>query len=375
MPTKNKKTKTKPRAKVAKKSAKKVIKKRVKTGKSKTPSLVLKKSHYNPIISPHGHHESWEGFQTFNPGTLIIEDKIHFLYRAIGSDGMSRLGYAASNNGLSIDERLSYPVFTHETKGRSFNVFSYFSGGSWGGAEDPRIVRVGQEDKLYMTYTACNGDLRVGLTSIKVDDFLNKEWNWESPVLLSPPNQLHKNWLLFPEKINGKYAFLLSIVPEIEISYFDDLDFDGSSFINSTRGFGPIKNNLNKRSWDKWVRGAGPVPLKTKHGWLVFYHAMDNDWSKYKVGAMLLDLNNPAKVIARAKAPVLTPSEEYEHNGFKGGVVYASGAVVKDGELLVYYGAADSCVCVAHIDSDEFIDALIKHKEPKLKLENIKLKA
>lgn len=337
---------------------KKQLKKRKSTA---VQDLVLKKHHLNPIISPRKDN-SWDGWQTFNPGVVMLNNKIHFLYRAIGGDGLSRLGYAASDDGYSINERLSEPVYEHNVKQRTFNVFSYFSGGSWGGGEDPRIVRVDNEDRIYMTYTACNGDLRVALTSIKIDDFINKRWLWKRPILLSPPGEVHKNWVIFPEKINGRYAILHSMNPEIKIEYLDSLDIDDDKHIKSYHGGKP-----RKQCWDKWIRGAGPVPIRTKYGWLVFYHAMDNDWGKYRVGAMLLDINDPTKIISRAKAPILEPSEHYENHGFKGGVVYASGAVVKEGTLMVYYGGADSYICLAHTDFDEFVDNLYRNKEPKLR--------
>lgn len=327
----------------------------------KVSALALKKNAANPILAPRREYD-WEAWQTFNPGAVLLDDTVHFLYRAVGVDGISRLGYAFSSDGFHIDGRLSFPIYEHEAGERSRTIFSYSSGGSWGGAEDPRIVRVGEEDVLYMIYTAVSGDLRVGLVSISVDDFLNKRWNkWNSPVVISPSGEVHKNWVIFPEKIHGQYAILHSINPEISIAYFDRLDFDGATHIKSRHGGAPRISG-----WDKWVRGAGATPIKTKHGWLVFYHAMDNDWSKYKVGAMLLDLHDPTKVLARAQRPVLTPSEYYEHNGFKGGVVYVSGAVVKGDELLVYYGASDSYVCVAHANFNEFVEALKNEKQPKL---------
>lgn len=324
----------------------------------------------NPIISPKPENK-WESWQTFNPGVILLDNKIHFLYRAIGEDGISRFGYAASNDGFHIDERLSYPVYEHQVGQRpSFNIFSYFSGGSFGGSEDPRIVRVDDEDVLYMTYTACDQGLRIALTLIKVNDFLNKKWKWRQPVLISPPGEVHKNWVIFPEKINGKYAILHSINPEILIDYFDDLNFDGKTFIKSY-----YDGKLRKKCWDSWIRGAGAPPIKTKYGWLVFYQAMEgHDFSKYKVGAMLLDLNDPTKILLRSKEPVLEPSEFYENVGFKSGVVYVTGAVVKDGLLLVYYGSADSYVCVASAPFEEFVEALIKEVKPKLKVKTLKKK-
>ena len=213
-----------------------------------------------------------------------------------------------------------------------------------------------------MTYTACGNGLRIALTSIGVNDFLNKRWEkWTTPFFLSPPDKVNKNWVIFPEKIKGRYAILHSINPEVSIAYLDNLDFSRQPYIESR-----YSNEPRKNCWDKWVRGVGPVPIKTKYGWLIFYHAMDNDWSKYKVGAMLLDLDDPTKVLCRSKEPVLEPSEHYENNGFKSGVVYASGAVVKNGELLVYYGGADSCVCVASASMDKFLDALRKNIKPTL---------
>lgn len=331
-------------------------------------ALVFVKSKQNPIISP-TQTNNWESWQTFNPGAVLLNDTVHFLYRAIGNDGISRFGYASSEDGFLIGERLTSPVYENKIYERSFNIFSYCSGGSWGGAEDPRLVRVGDEDILYMMYTACDCDLRVALTSIRVDDFLHKRWKWKRPVLISPPGEVHKNWVLFPEKINGRYAILHSINPDIAIAYLDSLDFDRLTPILSFHGGKPRKN-----CWDKWVRGVGAPPIKTQYGWLVFYHAMDDDWSKYKVGAMLLDLKDPTRVLARTIEPVLEPSEGYENNGYKAGVVYVSGAVVKNGELLVYYGAADSYVCVAHANFEKFVEALQKQKQPKLRGKTVKIK-
>lgn len=345
-------------------------KKDVSKKKKAVKTATLMRFEENPIISSKTEN-SWEAWQTFNPGAILLNDKVHFLYRAIGEDGLSRFGYAASNDGFYIDDRLSYPIYEHQTGQRpSFNVFSYFSGGSFGGAEDPRIVRVNEEDTLYMTYTACDEGLRVALASIKVNDFLNKRWNWKPPVLISPPGEVHKNWVIFPEKINGKYAILHSINPEILIDYFDDLNFNGRTYIKSY-----YNSKIRKNCWDSLVRGVGAPPLKTKYGWLVFYQAMEEcDFSKYKVGAMLLDFNDPTKILSRSREPVLEPNEFYENVGFKPGVVYVTGAVVKDDSLLVYYGGADSYVCVASAPFEEFVEALVKETKPKLKVKTLKKK-
>ena len=323
----------------------------------------------NPIISPR-EENNWENWQTFNPAAISLNNKIHFLYRAIGNDGVSRFGYAASDDGLEIKDRLDFPVYEHysssdfDITSSVLNSLSYFSGGSFKGAEDPRIVRIDNEDTLYLIYTALDNGIRVGLTSIKLNDFLNKNWKWRKTKLISPPNEIHKNWVIFPEKINNKYAILHSLSPEISITYLDDLEFKNSTYLKSYYN-GQIKSSKNQ--WESWLKGVGPIPLKTKYGWLIFYHALEkNDFGKYKIGAMILDLNDPTQIIARANKPVLEPDANYENNGYKPGIVYASGAVVKDDNLLVYYGGSDSYVCVAYANFEEFLDSLIKQQAPRL---------
>jgi predicted GH43/DUF377 family glycosyl hydrolase len=329
---------------------------------------ILSRFEGNPIISPNPQND-WESWQTFNAGAIILNGKVHFLYRAIGSDGISRFGYANSRDGFHIDERLPNPVYEHPlvNNNHNFTIYSYASGGSWGGAEDPRITRVENEDKLYVTYTACDNGLRVALTSIKVEDFLSKKWNWKKTVMISPPGEINKNWVIFPKKINGKYAILHSITPKILISYFDNLDFDGKTFISSEyepRVLLP-KKYREKRRYEKeipeiWMKGVGPPPIETKYGWLIFFHTVEE--GKYVIRAMITKLKQPEDVVCISKSPVLKPMKTYENQGFKPGIVYASGAVVKDNTLMLYYGASDNYVCVATANLDEFLEDLIGGK-------------
>jgi len=113
------KIKTVKKAVTAKK--KPTLKKKVQK-KVKKKFLVLTKLQENPIISPKPEND-WEAWQTFNPGVVLLNNKVHFLYRAIGEDGISRLGYAVSSDGFAVDERLPYPVYEHKTKERVFNPF------------------------------------------------------------------------------------------------------------------------------------------------------------------------------------------------------------------------------------------------------------
>lgn len=338
---------------------------------------ILEKYYGNPIIEPRM-HEAWEGEGTFNPGAFQDEDgAVHLFYRAIGRDGISRVGYARSLDGRHVDKRLSYPIFepsfgygipdSTSLEPRRYFPSYYTSGGGWSGAEDPRIVRIG--DRIYMTYVAFEGwnSVRIALTSISVQDFKKGLWKWKKPILISPPDKVNKNWLLFPEKINGKFAILHSIVPEIMVEYVDDLD--QMDVIKSSRKEGPQPGR--EYFWDNRLRGAGPPPVKTDIGWLLLYHATDKyDPGKYKLGAMILDPDDPTKVLYRSNHPILSPDMHYENNG-KPGVVYASGATIKNKNLFVYYGGADRVVCVAQTPLKKFLNYMTTGKPRDYELEEV----
>ncbi|MFA5652354.1 MAG: hypothetical protein WC933_03235, partial [Candidatus Paceibacterota bacterium] len=322
----------------------------------------LSRHHKNPVISPKVvNGKEWMAEGVFNPAAIVIKDKTHLLFRAVGTDGISRVGYASSNDGLHFDELHPEPVFylkrSHFGNGKMVDKYDpvmYPSGGSWGGCEDPRLVKV--DDKIYMTFNAFDGwdFIRVGYTSIKEEDFAKCKWNWSKPKLISPHGEIHKNWVIFPEKINGKFAILHSLTPDVQIDYIDKLEnlSSGKEKIKSKYG-----RKVPRRMWDTWVRGAGPPPIKTDDGWLIFYHAISaEEPSKYKLGAMLLDLENPKKIIARSSAPVLLPDMWYENEG-KPGIVYACGATIKDDTLFIYYGGGDKFVCVASVPFKEFMDS------------------
>ena len=328
-----------------------------------TIKCIIHKADCNPLITPNAANV-WECCGTFNPAVVNIDDVVHILYRAVGGDGGSVLGYAKSRNGINIDERLSYPVyrptgeFELKVNKNPEPTFPYSSGSSyecWGGCEDPRLAKI--EDTLYMIYTAFNGihPPCVSLTSIKVDDFLNKKWHkWKKPVLVSPKNQMNKNWVIFPEKIKGKYAILHSITPNIQIEYLDDLEFKENPNIKSI--YIPVKK---KGVWDTVVRGAGSTPLRIDEGWLVFYHAInEKEPGRYKIGAMILDYNDPTKILYKSSFPIIEPDRKYENEGYKGGIVYTCGAVIKGEEIILYYGGADTVVCAASCNLKKFIQQI-----------------
>jgi ssDNA-binding Zn-finger/Zn-ribbon topoisomerase 1 len=169
----------------------------------------------------------------------------------------------------------------------------------------------------------------------------------------------------YQKKINGKFVIFHRVFPNILIDFVENLDFD-----DKTRwliGQYKIPTRALSSDWDSLKVGCGPPPLKTKAGWLLIYHAVGaNDESRYKIGAMLLDLKDPTKVLARTRNPILEPVERYENEGCKSGVVYPCGAVIINDRLFVYYGGADMVVCVASTKLNNFLEELAtNHKELK----------
>ena len=363
---------------------KKVVKKRVVRNRGRLASTVkkrgkrkplhLRRSIKNPIIDPVP-SSYWESEAVFNPGAVMHGGRVHLFYRALGPDGISRIGYASSKDGIHFDERYPHPVYIPETatevKKHSpytsparlhYDRTLYPSGGGWGGCEDPRAVKIG--DCIYVTFNMFNGwsSIRIGLISIDVNDLEQGRWNWGPIIYLSPPDGRHKNWALFPEKIGGKYALFHNLYDNdpnrVRIEYLDDLEEPIESFDSPDPQLLPDR----ELAWHNRTRSIGPPPVRTRYGWLVFYHAMDkNDPGRYKLGALLLDLEEPTRVLYRSNYPILEPDLWYE-NDWKPGIIYASGAVVKDGTLFIYYGGGDKHIGVAQTNLDEFVQKLMKNE-------------
>lgn len=375
-----KKPTKKPTKKIVKKNKKKVIKKSTK----KKVELKLKRSKLNPIMSPTPYH--WESQAVFNPAAIVSGGRVHLFYRALGNDGVSRIGYASSKDGVNFDIRMTYPVYVAESLQEAkkhwpftsparlvYDPQRYQSGGGWGGCEDPRAVVI--DGVVYMTFNMFNGwhSMRVGVTSIKEEDLLAKKWLWNNFTYLSHPGDRQKNWVLFPEKINGKFALFHNLdkgnPKKVYIAFMNELGIEEAPKGSDAPDPQLLPNH--EVAWHNRTRSASAPPIKTKDGWLLLYHAMDkNDGGRYKVGAMLLDLKDPEKVLYRAPAPILEPDLWYE-NDYKPGIVYASGAVVKDGKLLVYYGGGDKYIGVASIELKELLDDLKKNKAIHLKKEKV----
>jgi len=305
----------------------------------------LKKYKKNPIISPKPNHK-WEEKYTFNPGAIYEGGKFYIVYRAMDRRNKSVLGYASSKDGFTIDERLEEPIYTPR-EGFEIRAEDGFSG-----CEDPRLVKI--DNKIYMFYTAYDGinPPSVALTSIKTKDFLAKKWNWTKPKLISPLRKFNKNACVFPEKINGKYAILHRINNSIDFHYADNLNFEKCELCEETNWARPRKGR-----WDSKKVGITGPPVKTKHGWLLIYHGV-SDNGTYRLGAMLLKLNDPEEIIARTEKPILAPSEKWEKEGQVNNVVFSCGVVLLKDTLYVYYGGADKKIGVATVKLKKIIREL-----------------
>lgn len=317
----------------------------------------------NPILKPILKHK-WESKMVFNPAVVYKDSKVHLIYRARGDDKLnglliSRLGYAIfKDDGVTLEKRYEKPVFEPT---------------EWyepAGCEDPRITQI--DGKYYLLYTAYSGietdpflgTERVNIAVATTTDFLN--WHKEG-LLLPEVSKPEKNGVLFPEKINGYYVCYYRIEPHIYVAYSKTLIhpvWRGHRKVFSTR----------KGMWDSEKIGAGAPPIKTDLGWLFIYHGVDRkgpvrtsiktgfgtiDYDRtYRLGMMLIDKNDPEKVLFRPKRWILEPKETYEKNGMIPNVVFTCGvAVIKD-KLFVYYGGADTVIGLATCKMDDLLKAI-----------------
>jgi predicted GH43/DUF377 family glycosyl hydrolase len=303
---------------------------------------MLKRFKENPILSPITTHP-WESYMAYNAAVLYEEGKFHIVYRAQGvKTGTSRFGYASTKDGFHIDSRLEEPIFLPDPLNDLERT-----------VEDPRLVKI--EDKIYLSYTAVGniprvgwGSIQIAMTSINADDFLAHRWNWGKRIYPFPGVD-NKHICLFPEKINSKWVMYHRIPPHIWVAYSDDLvNWKNCSIVMQPQ-----------EEWEYLKIGGGAPPIKLDEGWLVIYHAVDAN-IHYRLGAALIDLNNPEKVIARTKKPILQPEEEYERKGAVPNVVFTCGASVVDDTLFLFYAGADTVVCVATCKVKELLDSMEK---------------
>ena len=310
--------------------------------------ITLERAPENPILKPIPEH-SWESKYVFNPTAIYEDGKVHIIYRAMGEEEISVLGYASSTDGVNIEERLSKPIYIPREDFEKRRKLGY------SGCEDPRITKIG--NKFYICYTAHDGDdpTQIALSSINVSDFLEKKWNWSKPKIISCPERNDKNACVISEKINNQYVFFHRIGGCIWIDFESSLSFKEGNWLGGKPLMFP-----NPKGWDSEKIGIAGPPIKTKEGWLLIYHALSRQDKKYRLGAVLLDLENPDKIISKLDYPILEPETEYEKKGLRPDTVFSCGSVVIKNRLFVYYGAADQVTCVASTDLDKLIKAFFQ---------------
>jgi predicted GH43/DUF377 family glycosyl hydrolase len=313
-------------------------------------TVAVTRSKCNPVLTSRWDHP-WERMGVYNPGVFQDGDNLHVVYRGQDNSGTSFFGLATfSAETEQLLDREPEPIYSPR---ESFEEKAYERGNS--GCEDPHLTLI--DDKVYMLYTAYRGDRppRVALTSILLSDFRSKKWSeWTKAVLISPPGIADKDACLFPDKIRNKYVTIHRIEPDIVFDYRDDLNFDGvSNWLQSQAFITPRKD-----SWEGVKIGANTPPLKTSEGWLILYHGVATSDNQYRLGAMLLDLGDPSRIIGRSVDPLLEPEEGYERFGQVRNVVFPCGVGQLNDKLFIFYGGADSCTCLATLSLSQLISQL-----------------
>ncbi len=348
--------------------------------------MIIKKWKNNPILEP-VRHSDWEGAQVRNPAVVIHAGKIHLLYTAAGDIDLEHklfIGHAVSSDGFNFERVDEQPFITPSS--------SEFEGFDAGGVEDPRAVKI--DGTIYISYCARAIPCWNYAQGERLENPPTQGYTWtknyrRGGLIASKDLKSYKrlgpittddhydcNIILFPEKINGKYVMMhrpsgwegtdWGASPDskagINICFSDDLvNWEHDQLLASPQF-----------SWETKIGGAAP-PVKTDKGWLVLYHAVetppsDGSWHHlyrfcYRAGVMLLDLEDPTRIIARAPEYILEPETPYEKFGTVNNVVFPTGNVVVGDELFIYYGAADTVCCAAAVKIKDMLDYILKFRK------------
>jgi beta-1,2-mannobiose phosphorylase / 1,2-beta-oligomannan phosphorylase len=314
------------------------------------------------IIAPEKDYQA-----KFNPGMIRVNDEVHMLYRfcekkskwhgkSIDWSELQRgssfiespyekncINYAR----LNIDGTLLYDA----NESVLFPELPYEASG----CEDARIVEF--EGSYYIFYTGWDLN-KVRVCIAKTEDFKTYE-----KIGVIDNFEGDKDAFIFPERVNGKIAYMHRISPNIQIDYFDSMEE-----LLSEKSFEGYENRVEaqtviKGEFDYEAKkvGGGLPPIKTEKGWLVIYHGVDST-PNYHAAAALLDLNNPSIVIARLPYPILSPEADFETTGDYNGCVFPVGGFVDNGELYISYGTADKYVAIAKMNLNELVEELDRHR-------------
>jgi beta-1,2-mannobiose phosphorylase / 1,2-beta-oligomannan phosphorylase len=329
----------------------------------------------NPILSPHPDHP-WEDLAVFNPAAWYDEDKkeVLLLYRTAesGPEYKCWFGLAKSKDGYRFERCSDQPAMPPSGEG--------FDGAT---IQDPRITKMG--GWYYVTYACrhypfgqfwvpggrdrylkpdCAPEfpryLRINATLTGLA--MTKDFKtWIRAGWITDPLLDDRDVILFPEKVNGKYVMIHRPLEWVGPEYGTDEACAWIASADDLLGFPQAPSKLlikNKYPWERYKMGVNTPPIKTPHGWLTIYHAVGED-KFYRLGALLLDLNDPSRVLHRTPDWLMQPEKDYEIEGFYRGVCFPCGAVVINGTLFVYYGGGDKYCAVATCSLDELVRHLL----------------
>lgn len=300
----------------------------------------------NPLLD--GKNVPYPCNTIFNAGGTMFGNETLLLLRIEDRRGFSHLTVATSADGVSNWNIRDTPLMTHGHPDYPYEAF---------GVEDPRITYVEETGDYLIAYTAYSF-LGAGVALAKTRDFETVE----RLGLIFPPN--NKDACVFPRKVNGEWVMLHRPVSgdaeHMWVAYSPDLHHWGRHRYVLLEASGP--------RWDAARIGAGSVPVETEEGWLVIFHGVKYLAGSpiYRAGAALLDLHQPDKVIARLPYWIMSPSEPYETQGDAPNVVFPSATIPHGDNLYIYYGAADSRVCLATASIRGLLDALKRDGVPPL---------
>jgi predicted GH43/DUF377 family glycosyl hydrolase len=330
--------------------------------------FVVKRSKHNPIFTP-DKNSYWEGFATFNLSPIKVGRTIYGFYRAISVPDVLRtpqqisiIGKCESNEGTHFKNRT--PFVMPEAEWDRY------------GCEDPRATFF--EGKYYIFYTALS-KYPFEADGIKVAVAVSKDLKKvDERHLVTPFNA--KAMALFPERVNGKVTVIFSVdtdrkpkegeerVPaRIAIAQAESIEELWSPEFWNNWYKEIDSHTLDPRRTDTDHVEVGAVPIKTKYGWLLVYSHIQNyfknkDKNKpriFGIEALLLDLEDPRKVIGRTQYPLLVPEETYELTGYLPNIVFPTGALLKEDVLIVYYGASDTSVCSFSVSLHDLLHSIL----------------
>lgn len=345
---------------------------------------LIKRWKNNPLLGPEPSCP-WGSGLAMNPGVVYDGKKFHMLFTAGPNrpDRQLYLGYASSEDGFNF-ERAPEPFIKPSDREGDFD---------WGTVDDARITTIG--DTHYITYAAravtdyirniqgrlpknipnkrptwTAGFRRTGLASTK--DF--KSVKKLGPITSEFVNDA--NVILFPEKIKGKYVMLHRPTPFIagnHACYYTPARMFITFSENLLKWFEDDEDTINRivpndflliepeQEWEEQKVGGAGVPIKTDEGWLLMYHAKDRK-RIYRCGLLLLDIENPTKVIARTPKPVFEPETDIELHGRYPGCVFPCAHIAVGKEVFIYYGAGDEYVCLATAKLKKLLEHVLRYR-------------